>query len=161
MVYAMKVVLDTEVILSGLRSPTGASRILVIAALERMVVPLAAVNMMIEYEGELKRPENLSAMGLDANDIDAFLSNWAAAVEPVRLDFLYRLSLRYPNDELFVEAALNGGADALVTLNVGDYQPSDPAVEHIGVDVCRPGEFLRRMQWRPSLNTLSAFRPRL
>lgn len=157
----MRVVLDTDVILSGLRSPTGASRILMIAALEGVIVPLTGVGMMIEYEAVLKRPEHLTEMSLGANDIDAFLDNWAAVVEPVTPNFSYRPSLRDPNDELLLEVALNGGADALVTFNVSDYQPSDPGVKHIGVDVCRPGEFLRRMQWRPSLHTLSAFRPRL
>jgi hypothetical protein len=62
---------------------------------------------------------------------------------------------------MFVDVALNGRADALVTFSVKDYQLSDPGVQQIGVDACRPGDFLRRMQWRPSPDTLSAFRPRL
>lgn len=157
----MRVVLDTDVVLNGLRSPTGASRILLITGLEGVIAPLTGVGMMIEYEAVLKRPEHLTEMNLDANDIDAFLDNWAAVVEPVTPDFSCRPSLQDPNDELFVEVALNGGADVLVTFNVSDYQPSDPGVKHIGVEVCRPGELLRRIEWRPSLDTLSAFRPRL
>lgn len=155
----MRVVLDTDVLLSGLRSATGASRILLIAAWERVIVPLASVATMIEYEAVLKRPEHLSEMGLDADEVEAFLDNWAALTEGVTPHVAYRPPIRDPNDEMFVEVALNGGADALVTFNVSDYRPVDPGVE-LGVDICRPGDFLRRMQWRPSRDTLSAFRPR-
>lgn len=156
----MRVVLDTDVMLSGLRSPTGASRILLLAAWEKAIVPLASVGVMIEYEAVLKRPEHLVDMALDAADIDAFLDNWAALVEIVVPHFSYRPSVRDADDEMFVDVALNGRADALVTFNLADYRPADSWASHLGIEICRPGDFLRRMQWRPSLDTLSAFRPR-
>ncbi len=156
----MRVVLDTDVMLSGLRSPSGASRVLLLAAWERGIVPLASVGMMIEYESVLKRPQHLADMALDAADIDAFLDSWSTLVEVVVPHFSYRPSVRDANDEMFVEVALNGRADALVTFNLADYRPADPWAAHVGVEVCRPGDFLRRMQWRPSLDTLSAFRLR-
>jgi hypothetical protein len=68
----MRVVLDTDVMLSGLGSSTGASRVLLIAAWEGVIVPLTSVGMMIEYEAVLKRPVHLAEMGLRAEDIDAF-----------------------------------------------------------------------------------------
>ena len=75
--------LDTDVVLSGLNSPAGASRLLLIAAWEGAIVPLASVAMMLEYEAVLKRPEHLLRMRLQSNDIDRFVDNWAALVEPV------------------------------------------------------------------------------
>jgi len=50
------VVLDTDVVLSGLTSPAGASRLELIAAWEGAIVPLASVAIMLEYEAVLKRP---------------------------------------------------------------------------------------------------------
>src|ERR1700751_4711653 len=109
-------------VLSGLTSPTGASRPMLIAAWEGAIVPLASVAIMLEYEAVLKRPENLLRMRLETNDIDRLLDNWAALVEPVVRYFSCRPSIRDPNDEMFVETAINGRAEALITFNVGDYE---------------------------------------
>jgi putative PIN family toxin of toxin-antitoxin system len=122
----MRLVLDTDVMLSSLRSPTGASRVLLIAACEGVITLLAGVATMVEYEAVLKRPEHLVETGLDTGDIDVFLDNIGALCEPVFPDFSYRPSIRDPDDEIFVEVALNGAADAIVTFNVKDYLPSDP-----------------------------------
>jgi putative PIN family toxin of toxin-antitoxin system len=156
----MRLVLDTDVMLSALRSPTGASRVLMLAAWEGAIVPLASVAMMLEYEAVLKRSEHLVAMGLTAGEVDRFLDHWAGLVEPVVAHFSWRPAVRDANDEIFVEAAVNGAADMIVTFNVGDYRPADDRHGLFGIEVCRPGDVLRRMKWRPSPTTLSAFRLR-
>ena len=46
----MRLVLDTDVVLSGLRSTVGASRILLLAVEAGVVTPLVSVAMVIEYE---------------------------------------------------------------------------------------------------------------
>jgi|HubBroStandDraft_1064217.scaffolds.fasta_scaffold00269_19 predicted nucleic acid-binding protein len=156
----MRVVLDTDAMPSGLKSPTGASRIMLIWARQRVIVPLASVGMMIECEAVLKRPEHLADTGLSVDDVDAFLDTWAAIAEPGVVHFSSRPAICDPDDEMFIEVALNGGAEALVTFNLRDYRPADPSVRRHGVETCRPGDFLERMQWRPSQDMLSAFRPR-
>ena len=156
----MRLVLDTDVVLSGLRSPDGASRILLMAAWEGAIVPLASVATMVEYEAVLKRPENLREMGLDAEDVEAFLDGFAAICEAVTPHFRYRPSIRDPDDEIFVDLMLNGAAEAIVTFNVRDYRSSDMADERLRIQAIRPGDVLRRMQWRPSPATLSGFLPR-
>jgi len=156
----MRLVLDTDVVLSGLRSPDGASRILLLAAWEGAIVPLASVATMVEYEAVLKRPENLREMGLDAEEVEAFLDGFAAICEAVTPHFRYRPSIRDPDDEIFVDLVLNGAAEAIVTFNVRDYRSSDVADERLRIQAIRPGDVLRRIQWRPSPATLSGFRPR-
>jgi len=160
MEYDMRLVLDTDVVLSGLRSPDGASRILLLAAWEGAIVPLASVATMVEYEAVLKRPENLREMGLDAEEVEAFLDGFAAICEAVTPHFRYRPSIRDPDDEIFVDLVLNGAAEAIVTFNVRDYRSSDVADERLRIQAIRPGDVLRRIQWRPSPATLSGFRPR-
>jgi predicted nucleic acid-binding protein len=61
------------------------------------------------------------------------------------------------DDETFLEAAINGQADALVTHNVPDFQDTDPHALPHGVPIVRPGDFLRRLPWRPSATQHSVF----
>ena len=57
--------------------------------------------------------------------------------------FQWRPQLSDPNDEMILELAANGRADAIVTVNIRDFLP---AARTFGVEVLRPGEFLRRLQ---------------
>jgi hypothetical protein len=68
-------------------------------------------------------------------------------------------SVRDPDDELFVELAISGGADALVTFNLADYRPARLGAPRLPIPVCRPGDILRRLTWRPSATSRSAFLP--
>jgi hypothetical protein len=57
--------------------------------------------------------------------------------------FLWRPQLRDPNDEMVLDAAVNGGADCIATFNIADYLP---AAARFGIAVERPGDILRRRQ---------------
>jgi predicted nucleic acid-binding protein len=57
-------VLDTDVIVAALRSSTGASRQLLLAALRHQFALLLSVPLFLEYEAVLTRPEHLAACGL-------------------------------------------------------------------------------------------------
>jgi predicted nucleic acid-binding protein len=54
-------VLDTAVIVAAMRSDAGASRKLVLAALDRRFELLLSVPLALEYEAVLKRPEQIAA----------------------------------------------------------------------------------------------------
>lgn len=71
-----------------------------------------------------------------------FLDGLAALIVPVKPHFLWRPQLRDPNDEMVLEAAVNGRADAIVTFNRRDFLP---AARHFGIDVERPNEIIRRL----------------
>jgi putative PIN family toxin of toxin-antitoxin system len=156
----MRLVIDTDVLVAGLRSAAGASRIIILAVRAGVVVPLASTAIMVEYEAVLKRDEHLRAAGLAAADVDAFLDAWSAHVEPVAPGFTHRPSIKDPGDEKFVEAAINGHADALVTFNVTDYRGLHERTMALSIEVCRPGDILRRLTWRPPATMRSDFRRR-
>jgi hypothetical protein len=63
-------------------------------------------------------------------------------VEFVEPHFTWRPQLDDADDELVLEAAVNGRAPWLVTHNVGDFAIAAP---RFGVDVLRPGELIRRI----------------
>ena len=109
---------DTNVLVAALRSDRGASRKLLLRALDGDIVVLASVPLMLEYEAVLTRNEHLAACGLSSEETNAVLDGFASVAEPIRLRFLWRPQLKDPADEMVLEAAVNGGADRLVTFNL-------------------------------------------
>ena len=63
--------------------------------------------------------------------------------EPVETHFLWRPQLRDPNDEMVLEVAVNGQADALVTFNLKDY---GAAPGRFGVDLLLPRKAIERIR---------------
>lgn len=122
MVWDMRVVLDTSVITSALRSSTGASNALIRFVATQKLVPLVTTALFLEYEDVLKRPEQTLVHGLDSTGIDRFLAALASASEAVNVRYQWRPQLSDANDEMVLEAAVNGRADALVTHNIKDFK---------------------------------------
>jgi len=137
-----RIVLDTNILVAAARSRNGASFALLQALRDRRFIALASVPLMLEYEAVLKRPEHLAIGNRTIAMTDAFLDALSLYLEPVHLHFLWRPQLRDPADEMVLETALNGRADALVTLNVNDFAPAS----HFRLPVVNPGAFLRRLQ---------------
>jgi len=138
----MRVVLDTDVLVSGVRSGQGASRQLLLAALDRRFVMLVSVPLMLEYEAVLTRPEHLRAAGITADDANAVLDALASVVEPVRLAFLWRPRLKGAADEMVLATAVNGAADRLVTFNL---KHLGEAAREFGLRAMTPGEAWREI----------------
>jgi putative PIN family toxin of toxin-antitoxin system len=136
-------VVDTSVVVAALRSRSGASNELVKRAALRRITMLATPALFLEYEEVLKRAEQKAAHGLDDGRIEDFLSAFASVVEPVDVHFAWRPQLRDPADEMILEAAINGRADAIVTFNVRDFAAS---VAHFGLAVLSPSQTLGRMR---------------
>lgn len=94
-------------------------------------------------EAVLKRPEQGLAHGLGLRDIDRFLAILASGCEPVEVSFQWRPQLRDPNDEMVLEAAVNGRADALITHNARHFEKSATTS---GLRVLRPGGLLKELR---------------
>ena len=109
----------------------------------RDLVALATPPLFLEYEEVLKRPEHQLVHGLSIEETDEFLAEFAALVEPVEVHFLWRPQVSDPKDEMVLEAAINGGADALVTYNVRDFRL---AAEKFNIDVLTPPALLRKVK---------------
>lgn len=139
----VRVVLDTSVLVAGLRSRRGASFRVLDAVAGQALVPVLSVAMFLEYEAVLKRPEQRQATGLTVRDVDSVLAAVASAAVPVDVSFRWRPQLRDPADELVLEAAVNGQAEAIVTHNVRDFAP---AAEAFGIRTVTPGDLLKELQ---------------
>jgi len=138
-----RIVLDTSVVVAALRTRLGAGNAVLRLVAQRRLVALATPPLFLEYEDVLKRPEHRLAHGLPPEAIDRFLAELAALIEPVEVHFQWRPQSRDPNDEMVIEAAINGQADALVTYNVADF--AGPA-GRFRIPVLRPADLLRRVK---------------
>jgi len=138
-----RVVLDTSVLVAGLRTRSGAGNAVLRLVAARKLLLLATPPLFLEYEEVLKRPEQRLAHGLTLAAIEELLAELAALVEPVEVHFLWRPQVRDPKDEMVLEAAINGRADVLVTYNVADFAA---AGERFGMEILRPAELLKRVR---------------
>lgn len=139
----MRLLLDTAVIVAATRSAAGASRQLVLAALEKRFELLLSVPLVLEYEAVLKRPAQLAASRGTVQEIDKLLDALISVSRPVYRSFFWRPLLRDADDDMILEAALSGHADMLVTFNLRDFEP---VASTLGIDVVTPREALKRIK---------------
>lgn len=139
----MRVTLDTSVLVAGLRSRLGASNRLLELVAQGRCVPLVTTAVFLEYEDVLLRPEHRLATGMSEVDVAGFQAAFASASEPVEVHFRWRPRLPDPADELILEAAVNGHAEAIVTHNVRDFQP---ATQDFGIQVRTPAQILKELK---------------
>ncbi len=103
-----------------MRSPAGASAAILRLARQGRLTLLVSVALALEYEA-VCRAEHRLAAGLSEGEVNVFADAMVALAEPVTMHFLWRPQLRDPCDEMVLEAAINGEADALVTFNTKDF----------------------------------------
>jgi len=139
----VRLVLDTNIVVAAMRSPSGASAALLRAVREGRLTIVANVALALEYEATCLLAEHRLAAGLDLRETTSFVDVVIALCEPVENSFLWRPQLRDPCDEMVLEAAMNGQAEAIVTFNRRDF---GDAGERFGVAIWLPSEALRRIE---------------
>jgi putative PIN family toxin of toxin-antitoxin system len=139
----MRLVVDTAVMVTAIRSDTGASRYLLVAGLEARFTMLASVPLLIEYQAVMSRREHLAASRLLAADVEALLDAVAAVAEPILLDFLWRPVLPDPDDDMVLETGVNGRADAIVTFNRRHFAM---VTKQFGLGVLSPADAIKRLE---------------
>jgi len=128
---------------AAIRSEFGASRKLLVGALEEQFVLLVSTPLLLEYEAVMTRREHLDAAGISAADVVALLDAIAIVARPVRLAFLWRPAVRDANDDMVLETAANGQAEGIVTFNRRDF---GGVTDRFGIPVLLPGEALSRLE---------------
>ena len=139
-----KIVLDTNILVSALRSANGPSYALVQAVRASGVQMCCSPALFLEYEDVLKRPAQLQASGLTLGDVDAILADLAIYILLVNIHYQWRPQLRDPSDEMVLEAAVNARADAIVTYNLRDFAPA----KNFGIPVLNPEQAFEHLRIR-------------
>ena len=132
-----QVVIDTNVIVAGLRSRNGSSfRLLELVGQGLFNIHLS-VPLVLEYEEVLLR--QLPNLAIGASDVQGFIDFHCSVAVHHEIFFLWRPYLRDPKDDMVLELAVKAGCDSVVTYNTRDFV----GIEQFGIDAIKPVEFLK------------------
>lgn len=133
---APQIVIDTNVIVAGLRSRNGSAfRLLELVGSKCFNIHLS-VPLVLEYEDVLSR-QRLN-IPLDATDIQNFIDFHCAVATHHQIFFLWRPYLPDPKDDMVLELAVKAECDSVVTYNTRDFA----GIEKFGVRAVVPADFL-------------------
>jgi predicted nucleic acid-binding protein len=133
-------ILDTNVIVSSLRSSLGASYRLV-NLIDRGVFEIGlTAPLVLEYEEVCKRLADELPITLD--EVDQMLDFLCRVAKRGIIYFQSRPALSDPDDEMVLEAGIATSASWIVTHNIKDFSQAN---QKYGMDVLTPGESLERL----------------
>lgn len=131
------IVIDTNVILSALRSKRGASfKLLSLVGTRRFEIH-DSVALVLEYEDVIQRYR--AELGLSQDEVAIFIDSLCSMARHQKIYFLWRPSLPDADDEMLLELAVSAKCDYIVTHNIKDFKGTDK----FGIKAITPGEFLQ------------------
>jgi len=134
-----RVVLDTNVLVSALRSRKGAS-FKVVSLIGKGLSQLSvSVPLVLEYESAAKRVSKL--VGLTDSDIDDILDYICKIAEHRDIHYLWRPFLKDPKDDMVLEVAVESESQLIVTHNVRHFA----GIEQFGLEAITPKQLLEKI----------------
>jgi putative PIN family toxin of toxin-antitoxin system len=132
-----QVVIDTNVIVAGLRFRRGSAfQLITLIGTGRFDIHLS-VPLVLEYTDVLLR--GLPKLSLSREEVDDLIDFFCAVGEQHEIFFLWRPFLRDPKDDMVLEIAVKAGCESIITYNTRDFA----GVEQFGLNILEPSEFLR------------------
>lgn len=132
-----QLVLDTNVLVSGLRSNRGASYKLLTILNDRRWQLNVSTTLIFEYEEILKREKE--QLGLSDEDIDNVIEAICRIANKCSIFYLWRPIARDPDDDFLIDLAVECQADFIITYNQKDLQDA----KKFGLRVVSLKEFLQ------------------
>jgi putative PIN family toxin of toxin-antitoxin system len=131
-----QIALDTNIIVSALRSQRGASfKLFSLVGRGEFEFHLS-VPLVLEYEDVLRRQRQ--SLKLTQTAISDLLDYLCTAAHLHEIHFLWRPYLPDPGDDMLLELATNAGCGSIVTYNKSDFR----GAEAFGLEVVTAKEFL-------------------
>lgn len=134
-----KIVIDTNVLVSALRSRAGWSFDLISRVGAGQFQHVVTVPLVMEYEDVLHRP---GMVRVSASKVDDILDYVCSTAIRQRVHFLWRPKLTDIKDDMILEAAANGQCQCIVTWNVRDFA----GASDLGLKVLSPDVFLGQLK---------------
>jgi len=129
----MHIVLDTNVIVSGLLNPYGDSAAILKLIIMKKVKIVLDSRILAEYNEVLKRPK-FHFLESEVNDILIAIKNNSILSSSIPL----KISLPDPDDEQFLEVGISSKAEYLITWNLKHY----PKKTYSNISIITPRQFI-------------------
>ncbi len=140
----MIVTIDTNVLLAGLISQSGAShQILKLITKEKLTLALST-QVLLEYDDVLKRKEILKLTRLNQAQVEDVLDLLALLAQQNNIYYRLRPNLRDEKDNLFIECAFASNSNYLLTSNIRDFNSGE--LKGFKFKVLTPKDFYQ--MWR-------------
>ena len=136
----MRIVLDTNVLLSALKSNKGASYALISQLPSKKFQLALSIPLYFEYQDVLTRPENLTHAST-SEEILGFLRYLSRISHKQDIFFLWRPWLKDPKDDMILELAVASESLFIITYNTRDFK----GIEPFGIAAITPPLFLKRL----------------
>ena len=135
-----RIVIDTNVILSGLKSKNGSSYQLLRCIPEKKFTVVVSVPLVLEYELVLSKHKK--QLDLTCDEVNDFLDYICAVSMHVRIFYLWRPILKNPYDDHILELAVSSSSKYIVTFNLKDFKEA----ASFGSNAVEPDSFLKKMR---------------
>ncbi|MBI3125782.1 MAG: putative toxin-antitoxin system toxin component, PIN family [Ignavibacteriales bacterium] len=132
-----KIVIDTNIIVSALKSRNGFSFDLLSIIDDKRFQVFISVPLVLEYEDAIKR--NKSKIKLTKSEIDTILDYICLLSEKRKIFYLWRPFLKDPKDDMVLELAVESESDYVISFNKRDFT----GIEKFNLQVITPKEFLK------------------
>ena len=129
----MRVVLDTNIVVSAMLSGGGAARQVLRLCLRGALTPLVSGALFAEYEAVLSRAPLLERSVLTGDERAALFDALMSRSVWTPVYFLWRPNLPDPADDHIVELALAGGASWIISANLRDLTRGELPIDPIRV----------------------------
>lgn len=144
--FYVRVVLDTNILVSALLSGGGAPRRVIRLCLERVLTPLIGAALFAEYEDVLGRHDLFKRSALEPEERDAVFDALMSVSVWTPVYYLWRPNLPDASDDHLIELAVAGGASWIVTANLRDLQRDELHFPDLRVGTA--GDFLETWETR-------------
>ncbi len=132
-----QVVIDTNVLVAGLRSRRGSAfRLLSLVGKGQFDLHLS-VPLVFEYEAVLQR--ELPFLQITGEAAETIIDFHCAVATHHPIFFLWRPFLRDPKDDMVLELAVKARCEFIITYNARDFV----GIEQFGLRTTEPGMFLQ------------------
>lgn len=135
----LKIVIDTNVIISALKSRNGFSFKLLSIIDDKRFRVFISVPLILEYEDVIKRSE--SQIKLSFTEISDILDYICLIAEQRKIFYLWRPFLKDPKDDMILELAVESECDYIISFNKKDFKK----IEKFNLEVITPKELLRKI----------------
>ncbi len=143
----MKVVIDTNVIVSAIRAGDSVSRDLLRLIFLGEIKPLISNALFLEYEAITQRADVMTSCHFTQDEAEQFLDALFSVSQWVEIYFAWRPNLKDESDNFLIELAIAGNAKCIISNNIKDLKGGELLFPQLSV--CTPQQFMTN--WRSQI----------